>query len=149
MGCILDASPRLLGMALYLIGSAVVCHGLIVEGLAHCLLELPFDFVEGSCCFAIIPGRAPCLCGRSKSGRAACRVAGLMTENARLERSPSGKKIEDQDDDGENEQDVDPAAEGVSTDKAKKPKNDENDRDSPKHLWFSRESPGLDFCLAL
>ncbi len=48
-----------------------------------------------------------------------------------------GEQVEDEDDDGENEQKVNPAAHRVAADKAKNPENDENDRDGPKHKWVS------------
>jgi hypothetical protein len=57
---------------------------------------------------------------------------------AGLECAPSGEQIEDEDDDGEHEKDVNPAAQGVTADQPEKPQYDQNDGDCPKHvLLFS------------
>jgi hypothetical protein len=50
-----------------------------------------------------------------------------------LESPSAGEKVEDQDDDGENEEEMNPTAQGVTGDKAKYPKDHENDGNSPKH----------------
>ncbi len=54
------------------------------------------------------------------------------------ERTSAGEKIKNKDDNGENNQDVNPAAKRVAADKAQKPKNNKDDGDRPKHEEFSR-----------
>jgi hypothetical protein len=52
-----------------------------------------------------------------------------------LDASTAREQVEDEDDDGEYKQQMNPAAERVSTDNAKKPKNEEDDCDCPKHRF--------------
>jgi hypothetical protein len=49
----------------------------------------------------------------------------------------AGEEVEDEYDDGQDEKYVDPAAEGVTADHAKQPKDEQNDGDCPKHRFFS------------
>jgi hypothetical protein len=51
-----------------------------------------------------------------------------------LERSSAGEEIEDEHDDGENQEDVNPASECVAADESNDPEDEENNRDSPKHF---------------
>lgn len=57
-----------------------------------------------------------------------------------LERSSSREKIEDEDDDGEYEKKVNPAAECVTANEAKNPEDHKDDGDCPKHKSKSPES---------
>ena len=50
------------------------------------------------------------------------------------EGSATGEQIEDQRDDGEDDEDVNPAGEGVATDKADQPEKEKDYCDSPEHL---------------
>jgi hypothetical protein len=50
-----------------------------------------------------------------------------------LKRSSTRKQIEDENDNGKNYQNVYPASQRVTADQAENPKNDENNRDRPKH----------------
>ena len=67
---------------------------------------------------------------------------------ALLERSSAGHEVEDEDDDGENQEDVDPAAEGVTADQTHDPENEENDSDGPKHDGLLIESRDRDWSVA-
>jgi len=51
-----------------------------------------------------------------------------------LECSATREQVEDKDDDGQDEQDVDPCAESGHADEPYQPENDKNDGDSPKHV---------------
>ena len=51
-----------------------------------------------------------------------------------LERSSAGEEIEDEHDDGEDQKDVYPAAEGIAADESYDPEDEKNNRDSPKHF---------------
>lgn len=57
-------------------------------------------------------------------------VAGLKSPSA-------GQKVEDENDDGKNQKNVDPAAQRVATDKSYDPEDEEDNRDSPKHWSLS------------
>ena len=55
----------------------------------------------------------------------------------RLESSSAGEEVEDEDDDGEDEKDVDPATQGVAADQSYDPKDEEDNSDCPKHFCWS------------
>jgi hypothetical protein len=52
-----------------------------------------------------------------------------------LDAATAREEVEDENDDGENEKDVNPAADRISANKAKYPKNYKNNRDRPKHKF--------------
>jgi hypothetical protein len=53
-------------------------------------------------------------------------------------KSPSaGHKVEDKNDDGKDQKDMNPAAERIAADKSYDPEDEEDNRDSPKHWSFS------------
>jgi hypothetical protein len=52
-----------------------------------------------------------------------------------LDASTAREQVEDENDDGEYKQQMNPAAQRVSTDNAEKPKNEEDDCDCPKHRF--------------
>jgi len=52
----------------------------------------------------------------------------------RLQRSSTGQQIEDEHDDGKDQKDVNPSAEGIAAYKPNDPEDEKNDRDCPKHL---------------
>jgi hypothetical protein len=52
-----------------------------------------------------------------------------------LDATPSAEKVKNEDDDGEDEENVDPRAHGINADDTQKPQNYEDDGDSPKHCW--------------
>jgi hypothetical protein len=57
----------------------------------------------------------------------------MLLKPVLLYASTAGEQVEDENDDGENQQKMDPAAHGVTADEAQNPENYENDGDSPKH----------------
>jgi hypothetical protein len=57
-----------------------------------------------------------------------------------LERSSAGHEVKDEDDDGEDEQDMYPSAQGVTADEAENPQDEENDCNGPKHGGLLREN---------
>jgi hypothetical protein len=64
-------------------------------------------------------------------------AGGLLLLNIcgwRLERSSTGEEIEDEHNDGEDQKDVDPAAEGITANKSQDPEDEKNYRDCPKHF---------------
>ena len=71
------------------------------------------------------------------NGQACCHALAAWFGAAgceRLQCSPARQQIEDKNDDGENQQKVDPAAEGVTAHEAENPKNYKDDGDRPKHM---------------
>jgi hypothetical protein len=50
-----------------------------------------------------------------------------------LNRSPAGHKVVNKNDDGKNQKDMNPAAEGIAADQSYDPENEEDNRNSPKH----------------
>lgn len=46
----------------------------------------------------------------------------------------AGEQVEDENDDGEDDEDMNPSAEGVAADQAQQPEDEENDGDGPKHV---------------
>ena len=52
----------------------------------------------------------------------------------RLQRSSTGQQIEDEHDDGKDQKDVNPSAEGVAAYKPNDPEDEKNNRDCPKHF---------------
>jgi hypothetical protein len=50
-----------------------------------------------------------------------------------LDSAAPREKVEDQDDHGQNQEDVNPAREGIATDEAQDPENHKDDGDGPKH----------------
>ena len=54
-----------------------------------------------------------------------------------LKRSSTGHKVKDENDDGKDQKDVNPAAERIAADKSYDPEDEENNGDSPKHGSFS------------
>jgi hypothetical protein len=57
--------------------------------------------------------------------------------NIFLNRPSSGEQIEDEHDDGEDQENVYPAPEGIAADHAKQPQYEQYDGDRPKHSFFS------------
>jgi hypothetical protein len=51
-----------------------------------------------------------------------------------LERSSTGHQVEDEHDDGKDQEDVNPSAEGVTADESYDPEDEKNNRDCPKHF---------------
>jgi hypothetical protein len=51
-----------------------------------------------------------------------------------LERSSSGHQVEDEHDDGKDQKDVNPSAEGVTADESYDPEDEKNNGDCPKHF---------------
>jgi len=51
-----------------------------------------------------------------------------------LERSSTGEQVEDEHDDGKDQKDVNPSAEGVTADESYDPEDEKNNCDCPKHL---------------
>jgi hypothetical protein len=43
------------------------------------------------------------------------------------------EQVEDENDDGEDDEDMNPSTEGVAADQAQQPEDEENDGDGPKH----------------
>jgi hypothetical protein len=54
-----------------------------------------------------------------------------------LDRSSTGQQVEDEHNDGENEKDMNPSAHGVTANESYDPEDEKNNRDCPKHFWFS------------
>jgi hypothetical protein len=52
---------------------------------------------------------------------------------SRLQTPTAADQINDQDDHGDDEQDVNVGAERVEADEAEQPQNEQNDKDGPKH----------------
>ena len=57
------------------------------------------------------------------------------SENA-LQRAAACDEVEDENDDGEDDEEMNPSAEGVAADQAQQPEDEENDGDGPKHCFF-------------
>jgi hypothetical protein len=55
----------------------------------------------------------------------------------RLNGSSAGHEVEDQNDNGENQKDMNPAPEGIAADQTYDPEDEEDNGDSPKHVSFS------------
>jgi len=55
--------------------------------------------------------------------------------------SPAGEEVEDKDDDGENEKDMDPAAQGVTANESYYPEKEKDDGDRPKHCCSPQRLP--------
>jgi hypothetical protein len=64
-------------------------------------------------------------------------TSAASTEKLRLKGSSAGQEVKDENDDGENQKDMNPAAEGIAADQTYDPKDEEDNGDSPKHLSFS------------
>jgi hypothetical protein len=79
-------------------------------------------------------GVTPLLWLHKRPGERICAVI-------RLESSSAGEEVEDEDDDGEDEKDVDPATQGVAANQSYDPEDEEDNSDCPKHflLVSSRE----------
>jgi ABC-type Zn2+ transport system substrate-binding protein/surface adhesin len=54
-----------------------------------------------------------------------------------LKCSSSGEQVEDKDNDGQDEEDVNPSAHCVAADQTENPEYEKNDGDRPKHVWLS------------
>jgi hypothetical protein len=57
--------------------------------------------------------------------------------SAGLKRSSTGHKVEDENNNGKDQKDVNPTAERIAADESYDPENEENNRDSPKHCVLS------------
>ena len=63
-------------------------------------------------------------------------------------KSPTaGEQVEDEGDDGEDDEDVDPAGERVAGDEADDPKKEKDYGDSPEHVGVSPDRLAIDFSL--
>jgi hypothetical protein len=58
---------------------------------------------------------------------------------AMLQRSPAANQLQNEDDQRNQEQDVNVGAENVESDESKQPKNQQNQKDGPKHKFLSVE----------
>jgi hypothetical protein len=58
----------------------------------------------------------------------------------------AGEQVEDDEDDGDQEKEMNPCAEHMKSDKANQPEYEQNNGDGPKHCDFSCELPGDVFC---
>jgi hypothetical protein len=61
----------------------------------------------------------------------------VSCSSAGLKRSSAGQKVEDENDNGKDQKDMNPAAERIAADESNDPENEENNRNSPKHGSFS------------
>jgi hypothetical protein len=55
----------------------------------------------------------------------------------RLKCSSAGQEVKDKNDDGKDQEDMNPTAQGVAADQSYDPENEEDNGDCPKHLSFS------------
>ena len=60
-----------------------------------------------------------------------------------LDRASAREQVEDEHDDGEDEEEMNPAAEGVAADDAKQPQYEQNDGDRPKHFFPPEICPAI------
>ena len=56
-----------------------------------------------------------------------------------LQRSPAANQLENKNDQRNQEQDMNVSSQNVEADKSQQPKNQQNDKDSPKHIFLSVE----------
>ena len=135
-------------MAFDLLCGAFVGELIVVRGFADGLLHLAGDFVELALQFAFgSSAHSPNSLLKQDAKKRGSACVHLCDQDMRsypgrgliqrlrvgLECSPTRQQVEDKNDNGENQQKVNPAAERITAHETEKPENYQDDSDRPKH----------------